>query len=199
MNRLRILILAALVAAAPAAAAAHATHGVAGGFFSGLTHPVLGPDHLVAMVAVGLWGAQLGSPLVLALPIAFPLVMAIGGALGTAGVPLPGVEIGIAGSALLLGLAVALAFRAPTALAIAVVALFAVFHGHAHGQELPEAAAPLAYGVGFVVATGLLHLAGILIGLLNDWRGAGPMIVRGCGAAVAVVGAIYLTNALGLA
>ncbi len=188
-----------LVAASPDLALAHEGEGVAGGLASGFMHPILGPDHLLAMVAVGLWGAQLGRPLIIALPIAFPMMMAVGGLLGVAGAPLPGVEIGIALSALLLGGAVAAAFRAPTVAAVALVALFAVFHGHAHGGELPVAASPLAYGVGFVVSTGLLHGAGIAIGLLNDWRPRGPWIVRGAGALIALAGVYFLLGALGAA
>ncbi|MBX2856774.1 MAG: HupE/UreJ family protein [Rhodobacteraceae bacterium] len=193
-----VVLLAMLPALAATSALAHSTEGVASGFVSGLLHPVLGPDHMLAMIAVGLWGAQLGMPLMIALPIAFPMVVALGGLLGVLGVVLPGVEIGIAMSALLLGLAVAMAFRAPVWLAVALVAAFAVFHGHAHGQELPEAASPLPYGLGFVLSTGLLHMLGVAIGLLHEWRGAGPAIVRFCGALIALSGAYFLSNATGL-
>ncbi|MEM6486919.1 MAG: HupE/UreJ family protein [Pseudomonadota bacterium] len=185
--------LAAVLGAGPAAA--HSVEGVAGGLASGLLHPLLGPDHLVAMVAVGLWGAQLGRPLLIALPIAFPMMMAMGAVLGIAGVPLPAVEVGIAASALVLGLVVALAWRAPVWLAVTLVAVFALFHGHAHGTELPQAAEPLAYGIGFVAATGLLHLAGIALGLLNDGK-TGTVVVRGCGALVAAAGGWFLAGTL---
>lgn len=199
MTRNKLLALWITIAALlPTVALAHSAEGVADGFVSGLLHPVLGPDHMLAMIAVGLWGAQLGMPLLIALPIAFPMVMAAGGLLGVLGVPLPGVEIGIAVSALLLGLAVAAAFRAPVWLAVVMVAAFAVFHGHAHGQELPEAASPLPYGLGFVLSTGLLHLVGIAIGLLNEWRGAGPVIVRACGVLIALSGVYFLSNATGM-
>ncbi len=180
----------------PGAAAAHSVEGVAGGLESGLLHPILGPDHLIAMVAVGLWGAQLGRPLVFVLPVAFPMVMAAGGLLGVADIPIPMVEVGIALSAVVLGLAILAAFRAPVWLATLVVAAFAIMHGHAHGTELPEAAEPLAYGIGFVVSTGLLHVVGIVIGLLNDWRGAGPAIVRACGGAIAALGGYFLMGAV---
>jgi urease accessory protein len=140
--------------------------GAAGGFVTGFLHPILGWDHVAAMVAVGLWGAFLGSPAIWLLPVAFPLVMALGGALGVAGVPLPAVETGIAASAMVIGVAVALAARPPIWVAAVVVAFFAIFHGHAHGAEMPAAASPLAYAAGFVIATGLLHLAGIALGLL---------------------------------
>ncbi len=180
----------------PGLAWAHAEVAVGAGLVNGLLHPVQGLDHLIAMVAVGLWGAQLGSPLIWALPIAFPLMMAVGGVIGIMGIPLPSVEVGIAASALVLGLFVLTAFRAPTWLAVVAVSVFAIFHGHAHGMELPHAASPLAYGVGFVTSTGLLHLAGILIGLLNGFGGIGPMIVRACGGAVAALGGYFLVLAL---
>ncbi len=183
---------------APSAALAHEEVAVGAGLVNGLMHPVLGPDHLIAMIAVGLWGAQLGSPLIWALPIAFPLMMAVGGVLGVMGLPIPSVEVGIAASALVLGLFILSAFRAPTWLAVIVVSVFAVFHGHAHGAELPHAASPLAYGIGFVTSTGLLHLAGILIGLLNNFGAVGPAVVRACGGIVAVLGGYFLTLSLGL-
>ncbi len=167
--------------------------GVAGGFIAGLQHPLFGPDHLVAMVAVGLWGAFLGRPAIWVLPIAFPLVMAFGGALGVAGVPLPQVETGIALSAVVLGAVVALALKPPLWVAGLVVAAFAIFHGHAHGTELPSAANPLSYSAGFVISTGLLHLAGIALGFLASGE-AGRIAVRGAGAAIALAGVYFLAT-----
>ena len=155
----RSIIGAALLLAA-AAAQAHEGEGLAGGFLSGFMHPLAGPDHLVAMVAVGLWGAFLGMPALWLLPVVFPLVMALGGVLGVLGVPLPGVEVGIALSAVALGAAVAFALKPPWWVAALLVAAFAVFHGHAHGTELPQAANAVAYSLGFVIATGLLHQIG---------------------------------------
>ncbi len=190
--------LAAVLALIPQMAFAHDEVAVGAGLVNGLMHPITGPDHLIAMVAVGLWGAQLGAPLIWALPIAFPLVMAIGGILGVAGVPLPAVEVAIAASALVLGLAVLTAYRAPNWLAVLIVSVFAIFHGHAHGTDLPHAATPFAYGLGFVTATGLLHLAGILIGLLNGVKGAGPAIVRGSGGVIAVLGGYFFVTSLGV-
>ena len=172
----------------------HDVHG-AGGFGSGLLHPLTGPDHLVAMVAVGLWGAQLGKRAAVLLPVAFPLVMALGALLGMSGVALPGVEVGIAASALLLGLAVLAEWRAPLPLAVALVAAFAVLHGHAHGTELPAGEDGLRYSAGFVLSTGLLHAAGIAIGLLSATP-RGRLLVRALGAAVAAVGAVYLWRSL---
>ena len=184
------LLLAFLPAATPALA--H-TGDVMGGFFGGLAHPVLGLDHVAAMVAVGLWGAVLGSPAIILLPVVFPLVMAIGGALGIFGVPLPGTEIAIAASAVLLGLAVALAAKPPLWIAVLLAGLFAVFHGHAHGAELPAGVDAVAYCAGFVVATGLLHLAGIALGLLSRWP-SGRIAVRGAGGAIALAGVAFLVR-----
>jgi urease accessory protein len=180
----------------PATALAHAEQGVVGGLVSGLLHPILGFDHLVAMVAVGLWGAQLKSPAIWLLPITFPVVMALGAVLGVASVALPLVEFGIAASALVLGCMVTSSARPPLWVAAAMVSVFAIFHGHAHGTELPEAANALAYGVGFVISTGLLHLAGILLGVLVRWP-TGEKLVRVCGLGVALVGAFVLATSLG--
>ena len=199
MQRTTAALLGSCALLTPLPAFAHEQVGVAGGLLSGLLHPVTGPDHLVAMVAVGLWGAQLGAPLVWMLPIAFPMLMAVGGVLGVVGVPLPAVEVGVALSAVVLGLVVLGAYRAPRWLAIALVSVFALFHGHAHGTELPHAVNALAYGLGFVTSTGLLHLAGILIGILHHWPKAGPLIVRGCGALVALFGIFFLSSHLAVA
>lgn len=174
-------------------AAAHTEVGIAGGLLSGFFHPLTGLDHLVAMVAVGLWGAQLGAPGIWVLPICFPTVMAVGGLLGIIGVPLPLTELVIAASALVLGAAVAAALRVPFWAAAVVVGVFAVFHGYAHGLELPSAANPLAYGIGFVVATGMLHALGILIGVLTRWR-TGAQAVRVLGVAIAGLGGLFLIS-----
>ncbi|HUF19318.1 MAG TPA: HupE/UreJ family protein [Burkholderiales bacterium] len=184
--------LFAVLLFAPALAFAHVDQGeIGGGFLSGMAHPVLGLDHVVAMVAVGLWGAQLGSPAIWVLPVTFPLVMAFGGLLGLLGVPIPAVEIGIALSAIVLGAMVALAARPPLWVAGLLVGLFAIFHGHAHGAELPEAANAIAYSVGFVIATGLLHAVGILIGVANRWR-RGAQGLRVGGGAIAASGVYFL-------
>ena len=167
------------------------TGSVTGGFLGGLAHPLFGPDHVVAMVAVGLWGAFLGAPAIWLLPIVFPLVMAFGGVLGILGVALPGVELGIAISAVLLGLMVALGARPPLWLAAVLVGAFAIFHGHAHGTELPAGADAVAYAIGFVIATGLLHLAGIAFGLLARWP-MGQVAVRTAGGLIALVGVAFL-------
>jgi urease accessory protein len=180
--------------ALPAAAHTSASD-LTGGFAAGFLHPVQGWDHVVAMVGVGLWGAFLGRPAIWVLPVVFPLVMAFGGVLGVAGVPLPAVEIGIALSAIVLGAMVALAARPPLAVAAVIVGAFAIFHGHAHGTELPEAANPLVFSLGFVIATGLLHLCGIAFGLLTKWDW-GRFAVRGGGVAIALVGMGFLFGVL---
>lgn len=161
------------------------------GFLTGFVHPLSGWDHMLAMVAVGLWGAFLGRPAIWQLPVVFPIVMALGGVLGIAGVMLPLVEVGIAASALILGLMIVLAVRPPLWVAGAVVGAFAVFHGHAHGTELPHAANGLSYAAGFVVATGLLHLAGIAFGMLIRWP-AGALTIRGAGGLIAAGGCLFL-------
>lgn len=186
------LLLAALSLAGPAHAHSDATS-LAGGFASGFVHPILGWDHVVAMVAVGLWGAFMGERAVWTLPVVFPVVMALGGLLGLMGVAVPFVEQGIAVSAIVIGLMVATGSRPPLAVAAVVVGAFAIFHGHAHGAELPDAANPVLYTAGFMVATGLLHLAGILVGMAVRWPW-GTRVVRACGGVIAAVGVGFLAH-----
>lgn len=179
----------------PVAALAHEQRGAAAGLLTGLLHPVSGADHVLAMIAVGLWGAQLGAPAIWQLPIAFPMMMAIGGFLGLVGMPLPAVETAIALSALLLGTMVLAEARPPLWLALLLVGFFAIFHGHAHGTELPPGQSGLTYSIGFVTATGCLHAIGIAIGLSNRWP-AGRAALRGAGALVALAGGYFLWQAL---
>lgn len=190
-QRQRILLLALAIWAWVPGAEAHMGNGAVGGFFAGFLHPILGWDHVIAMVAVGLWGAFLGMPAIWVLPVVFPLVMAFGGALGVVGVPLPGVETGIAISAIALGGMVAGAVRPPIWVAAVIVGTFAIFHGHAHGTELPSAADPVAFSLGFVIATGLLHLCGIAIGFLTRWP-AGVTAIRAMGGTIALGGFGFL-------
>jgi urease accessory protein len=190
---LAILFLA--VAFWPVLAWAHVESGEAGGFLSGMSHPVSGLDHVVAMIAVGLWGAQLGMPAIWVLPVAFPMMMAAGGMLGLVGMPLPGVEIGIALSAVVLGALVLGRVRLPLAAAVVIVGFFAVFHGHAHGTELPAGQNALLYSLGFVIATGLLHAVGITIGLIQRWE-LGGQVLRGSGGLVLVAGLFFLWGAV---
>jgi len=177
----------------PAAASAHTGAGLGAGFGAGFVHPLAGLDHLLAMLAVGMWGARLGSPALWALPVAFPLVMAVGGVLGIAGLGLPSVELAIALSVVVLGGAIALDRRPPLAVAGVLVGAFAIFHGHAHGTELPGQAGALAYSAGFVLATGLVHAAGIGIGLVTHLP-RGTAVLRAGGAAIAAVGLVLVSG-----
>jgi urease accessory protein len=178
----------------PVLAWAHTEQGRAEGFFAGLRHPTSGLDHVLAMVSVGLWGAQLGAPAIWLLPVTFPMVMAFGGMLGLMGIPLPGVEVGIAVSGILLGLAVLSEWRPPLGAAAVIVGFFAVFHGHAHGSALPAGASGLLYSIGFVVATGTLHAVGIAIGVIHRWAW-GKLALRVAGAVVAGAGCYFLWRA----
>jgi urease accessory protein len=159
-----------------------------------LKHPISGLDHVLAMVAVGLWGAQLGAPAIWLLPVAFPMVMAFGGMLGLMGVPLPGIEYGIAASAILLGAAVMFEIRPPLAIAAVVVGIFAIFHGYAHGTELPPGQSGLLYSMGFVIATGCLHGVGITIGTVHRWAW-GQKFLRLAGAIVVAGGMFFMWKA----
>jgi urease accessory protein len=188
-------VLAFALALVPAAALAHQEAGQAAGLLTGLAHPVSGLDHVLAMIAVGLWGAVLGPPAIWVLPGAFPLVMAVGGLMGLLGLPLPGVEIGIAVSAIVLGAMVLAEVRPPLWLAAVIVAFFAIFHGHAHGRELPDGTSALLYSLGFVVATGLLHAVGILLGVAHRWA-AGRRVVQLAGGGVALAGLFFLWRAV---
>jgi urease accessory protein len=193
-NALRSCLVAAFILA-PALAQAHAQAGEASGFLTGFLHPLSGFDHIIAMVAVGLWGAQLGAPAIWLLPVTFPIVMAVGGFLSLIGVPIPGVEIGIALSGVLLGAVVMIEHRPPLFIAAALVAIFAIFHGHAHGAELPPGASGLTYSIGFVIATGLLHACGIGIGTLHRWS-YGRLALRALGGLISAGGVFFLSQAL---
>jgi urease accessory protein len=179
----------------PLAAVGHVDGGAAGGFLSGLAHPVSGLDHVLAMVAVGLWGAQLGPPAIWLLPVTFPIMMAVGGLLGLLGIGLPAVELGIAVSAVVLGALILGAVRLPLPAALAIVGFFAVFHGYAHGAEMAPGQSAILYSLGFVIATGLLHALGILIGLIHRWS-VGRIALRGAGAVVMAGGLFFLWGAL---
>ena len=189
------LALAFLAAGWAGSAFGHGLQGEAGGFLTGLLHPLSGADHVLAMVAVGLWGAQLGAPAIWVLPVAFPLVMAMGGMLGFLGVPIPGVEYGISASAIVLGAAVAFEVRPALVIAALVVGCFAIFHGHAHGTELPAGQSALLYSMGFVIATGCLHAVGIGIGTVHR-RTWGRPLLRGAGMVVAAGGVFFLWRAV---
>jgi len=175
-------------------AQAHIQKGEAAGFLTGVRHPISGLDHVLAMIAVGLWGAQLGKPAIWVLPVAFPMVMAFGGMLGLMGVPLPGTEYGIAASAILLGAGVLLELRPPLVAAATLIGFFAIFHGYAHGTELPPGQNGLLYSMGFVIATGCLHAVGISIGTVHRWQW-GQTFVRAAGGVVAAAGIFFLWRA----
>lgn len=182
----------------PGSALAHTGTGATIGLAQGFLHPLGGLDHQLAMILVGLFAWQLGGRAVWLVPTAFMTMMAFGGLLGVEGMGLPFVEIGIAASVIVLGLAVALAVATPLAIAVGVVGLFAVFHGHAHGAEMPADAAGLAYALGFVAATALLHGAGVALGFAigRVARIRGPLVHRVAGGASAAVGAVMLAGAL---
>lgn len=188
-------LLLLLLAMMPSEAFAHIVKGEAIGFVSGFEHPISGLDHIIAMVAVGLWGAQLGAPAIWLLPVTFPMVMAFGGFLGLIGVPLPGSEIAIALSGVCLGAAVLSEFRPPLWVAAALVGIFGLFHGYAHGAELPPGQNALLYSIGFILATGLLHATGITIGLVHRWPW-GQWALRGAGAVVMCGGVFFLWGAV---
>jgi urease accessory protein len=190
-----MIAAAALVTVAASPAFAHT--GVAffgeNGFAVGFSHPLFGLDHLLAMLGIGMWGAQLGGRAVWAVPAAFVTVMIAGAALALAGAPRPMVELGIGGSVLVMGGLIALGARMPLALAMGLAGLFALFHGHAHGTELPGFAHPAAFGAGFVLATAMLHAAGF--GIARLLRGqANRLPFRIGGAAMAAIGGGFLTG-----
>jgi len=179
----------------PSSALAHVETGQAIGFVTGLKHPWSGLDHVAAMIAVGLWGAQLGNPAMWLLPVTFPMVMSMGAMMGLLGIPLPGIEIGIALSAILLGAMVLGEVRPNLIIAALLVGFFAIFHGHAHGTELPPGQSGLLYSMGFVIATGCLHGIGIALGLVHRWP-VGRLALRGAGACISVMGVTFLWRAL---
>jgi urease accessory protein len=187
----RCFAVCAAMAVLNSPAFAHTIPGQARGFVTGFLHPLSGLDHILAMVAVGIWGSQLRRPAIWVLPVAFPLVMAFGGVLGVRGVHISGVEIGVAASALVLGVMIALNAQPPLWIAGAIVGTFAIFHGYAHGIELPKAASPLTYALGFVLATGLLHICGVVLGLINV-SPSGARILRVSGGLIALIGAWLL-------
>jgi urease accessory protein len=190
----RIAATAAVLIAFTSAAAAHPGHADAGGFAHGFMHPLGGPDHVLAMVAVGLYAALLGGRALWLVPATFVAVMALGGAFGAAGYALPYTEVGIALSVVVLGLAVALRVSLPTLAAMALAGVFAVFHGHAHGAEMPQNLSGYEYAAGFLAATALLHGAGIALGL-GMGRSSAPgarRVAQAAGGAMALAGVVLL-------
>jgi urease accessory protein len=183
----RRITAALLVLLIPGLAQAH-TGGGPGGFLAGLTHPVLGFDHFLAMLSVGILSAQMGGRGLWLVPATFVAVMAFGAAIGLEGIALPGVEYGIALSVLLLGFALALEKKLPSAWAMLGVAFFAIFHGHAHGTEMPNLVQPLIYAGGFLLGTAAIHVAGVLVGVFSERTATGAAILRYVGAGISGVG-----------
>lgn len=195
MSRLPALSTTALLIATTSAQA-HTGVGDANGFIHGFTHPINGIDHVLAMVAVGLFAAHLGGRALWLVPLSFVSMMVLGGAFGMAGVSLPFVEIGIGVSVVVLGIAVAFGLHIPTAAAMTLVGFFAIFHGHAHGAEMPETASGFAYALGFVLATATLHGCGIglgrLLGKMSEPKGV--LVFRAAGGAMALAGLVILSG-----
>lgn len=191
-------LIAAALTAAPSVALAHTGAGETGGFMHGLAHPVGGLDHVLAMLMVGVLAFQLGGRALWLVPTTFVAVMALGGGLGMAGITVPLFELGIALSVVVLGATVALGARAPLAIAAGLAGFFAIFHGYAHGAEMPAAAGGLAYGAGFMLGTALLHVAGLGLGAALGRLGAraAPLAVQASGGVAALAGVGILTGAL---
>jgi urease accessory protein len=191
-------LAAALVAMLPVAASAHVGVGDTHGFVHGFSHPLGGIDHMLTMVAVGVFAAHLGGRALWLVPLSFVAVMALAGLVGMAGIGVPFVELGIGLSIVVLGLVVALQLNPPTVVAMALVGFFAIFHGHAHGAEMPETASGLAYAAGFVGATALLHAIGIGLGLAAGKTGAAynQRIVQAGGGAMTLAGIAILAGAV---
>ena len=192
-QRFKLPLLTLILIMLPGIAAAHTEGAAGGGFLVGFMHPISGLDHVLAMIAVGLWGAVLGAPAVWVLPVAFPLIMTFGAVAGILGLPLPQVEMGIVSSVVLLGMVIALRFRPKLPLAVMIVSFFAVFHGYAYGTELPGNAGAVGFSIGFVLATGLLHMIGILAGLIHRFSW-GERVLQGGGLAVSAAGIYLLTQ-----
>ncbi|MCL1098711.1 HupE/UreJ family protein [Shewanella gelidii] len=192
MLRILSLLAAALLFSTPAFA--HSFEG-GGGFLTGFNHPVLGFDHLLAMLSVGILSTQLGGKAIWTVPAAFIAFMLFGGVLGLTEVHVPFVETGIALSVLLLGLAVAFDKKLPLLFAMAFVGVFAIFHGHAHGVEMPALASPILYAIGFMTGTAVIHLGGVMLGFMMQKISAQHKLVRASGAGIAAIGGYLLLAA----
>jgi len=197
-NLIKPSLAAAMVVLTPMVALAHTGAGDTSGFVHGFGHPISGLDHILAMLLVGVFAWQLGGRARWLVPTTFVGIMAIGGTLGIAGIEVPFVETGIAFSVVVLGAIVALDVKAPATTAMGVVGLFAIFHGQAHGAEIPEDAGGVSYAAGFMIATALLHLAGIGAGFLMGKASEhyGSVVVRSAGGLATVAGVALLVGTL---
>ncbi|MCR4376685.1 MAG: HupE/UreJ family protein [Rhodospirillales bacterium] len=198
MSCKKVLGLSAMfMLAAVSGAEAHVGVGVVSGTVAGFTHPVAGLDHVLAMIAVGVLAAQQGGRALWSIPLAFVAMMLVGGVLGVAGIAVPFVEQGIMGSIIVMGVVVALGRAMPMPLAMAMVGLFAVFHGHAHGTEMPVDASGALYGLGFAIATAMLHVSGIAaaVSAQKFARQVAPVLVRIGGGIIATLGMAMLAGA----
>jgi urease accessory protein len=197
MIRFLFRLLVITIALIPTVASAHTGVGDPGGLLHGFCHPISGIDHILTMIAVGLFAAHLSGRALWLVPLAFVSVMAAAGVAGMVGIAIPFVEIGIGLSVIVLGLGIALQINVPTLAAMALVGFIAVFHGHAHGTEMPETVSGIAYAVGFVGATALLLAVGIGLGRLVGYAGRYSLrIVQACGGAMAVAGVAILSGIL---
>ncbi len=191
--RQKIVKIIMLLSLLPGMALAHTGVGETTGFMHGVGHPIGGADHLLAMIAVGIWAAQIGGRALWVVPCTFVGVMIFGGILGFSGVPVPFIEQGILLSVLILGVLIAGAFKLPLVYSAMIVGLFAIFHGHAHGAEMPAAITAASYTLGFALATAILHLAGMGLGVFVS-RIKLPALTRFAGGAIALSG-VYLAIA----
>ena len=193
---LSVLMTAVFICCSGAASAHDGTQLPFGAFLSGLTHPVLGLDHFLAMLSVGILSAQIGGRAIWTVPGTFVLIMALGGLLGWIDIGLSAIEVGIAFSVVALGTAIAIDKKVPIVVAMSAVGVFAVFHGYAHGQEMPEVANAVTYALGFMTGTALLHLLGVVIGDISQHYARGKILLRLAGAGIAATGAMFLAGSI---
>lgn len=196
MKRAAITTFVVFLVFGPAAALAHPGHDGAGGLMHGLIHPVTGIDHVLTMIAIGVLAAQYGGRALWLVPVSFLFAMAAVGTIGMAGIPVQIVEAGIGLSVVVLGLMIAFQVKTPTLVVMVVVGFFALFHGYAHGSEMPDGRAGLSFAAGFLIATALLLAAGVGLGLLLQRRTLSRRLIQAGGGAMALAGVAVLANFL---
>ena len=190
---MNVLLIALAISFVPSTVYAHEGGNMPlGGFLSGLVHPVLGYDHLLAMLSVGILSAQIGGRAIWTVPATFVGVMAFGGVLGIIDIGISITEIGIAFSLVILGSIIASERRLPIVLAMIGVGFFAIFHGYAHGTEMPQTAEPVTYAFGFLTGTALIHIAGVLVGDISKKYRRGPQVLQVGGGIIAIVGLLFV-------